>query len=278
MQIPITIETPCFLKDHHFQGQPVLPAVEVMAILARSLVDQHPHLSTFPIANAYFNKFLYLQPDKNQLDAVVELENNGKKHWQASLITRSKALKSRITRTKVHAQISIFAHPDHPRAYPYDMVSAPDICQKVVPELIYKELVPFGPSFHTIVDLGIGTNGALAKIKTPTIKNHTNIGLFLGSAFAIDAAFHAACVWAQYYCAVVAFPVSIDRRWIFSPTCPDTVYFARVINRHISDGHLRFDIRVFNENSELCEAIDNVHMRDVSSGQLKPPSWIVKKQ
>lgn len=279
MMIPITIETPHFLMDHHFQGQPVLPAVEAMAILAKSLKVHCPHLNIHQVIEARFDKFLYLQPDKLQLDAMVEFVSNGERHCQASLITRSKAPKSNITRTKIHAQISISEQVQQPADYPYDVLSVPEgICQKVSPESIYKELVPFGPTFQTIVNaLYISAEGALAKIQTPPADSHTHQGLYLGSGYAMDAAFHAACVWSQHYHGVIAFPVAIDRRWILKPTSPEKVYFARIFMREAKDGHFVFDIRILDENGNLFEAADGIHMKDVSGGKMKPPPWIICK-
>ena len=275
--IPIHLPTPAYLMDHHFQGRPVLPAVEAMEALARTAKEAHPGLAVHCITDMRFEKFLYLDPERCGLDAVAVLQPiQGDGGLQASLTTRSRAPKAAITRTKVHARISFSESITRPEGWPVDVAAAPEgVCIKVSPERLYEDLVPFGPAFRNIIaPVWISPDGALACIRTPTEPRQT----CLGSPFALDAAMHAACAWGQYFQGFVPFPVGVERRTILRPTLPDRSYYGRVRPRRILDESLEVDIELLDTRGRLCESISGVRMRDVSGGRLRPPRGFAARE
>lgn len=276
--IPVNLPVPDYLADHHFQGQPVLPAVEAMEILARTAKTIHPDVSVDHLSDIRFDRFLPLDPSSGRLDASVELRASESQGWEAALMSRTRTPKAAITRTKVHARLTFRRHDAPQPRWPLDVAAVPEgICLSVDPKSVYKELVPFGPAFRNIVSpIHISPDGAIARIKTPLHKGIAGSGRCLGSPYALDAAMHAACVWSQHYRGVVAFPVAIEERTILSPIQADSIYYGRVKPRNISDDRMIFDIAVLDENGGLCELSSGVQMRDVSGGRLKPPEWILR--
>lgn len=277
VRIPIALSIPGYLMDHHYQGKPVLPAVEAMAVLARIVKEKYPQRQINHLTDASFEKFLFLEKNTDQLEAIAELEPIEDGSLRATLLTRTKSLKAAFTRTKIHVRLTFAPSPATHRHWPRDMAAAlKGICNTVSPEKIYKKLVPFGPTFRNIqAPLYISPDGAIAQIITPRQKYHDTSGAcILGSGYALDAAFHAACVWAQHYKSIVAFPVAVDRRTIITPTGPDNIYTGRIIPKSISDKLLIFDILLSDENGVVYEIAEGVQMRDVSGGRLHPPDWI----
>jgi phosphopantetheinyl transferase len=279
LRLPVHIPTPAYLMDHHFQGRPVLPAVEAMEALAQAVKNKFPRLMTDCLTDARFEKFIYMDPDADQLEAVVELQDFGKGLVHTTLLTRTKTLKTAFARTKIHARLSFEQAVAASCSWPLDLAAVVEgPCTIITPELIYKDLVPFGPAFRNIsAPLCIGPDGALVCIGTPGPQCHNRGATVLGSPYALDAAFHAACVWAQHYRGIVAFPVAVERRRIIRPTCPDRRYFGRIIPKTVSTGLLRFDMILLDGNGQVCELAQGVHMRDVSGGRLLPPTWIRPK-
>lgn len=263
--------------DHHFQGKPVLPAVEAMEALAQVVKEKYPRQSINHLTDASFKKFLFLEPDADQLEAIAELKILQNGGLQATLLTRTRSPKAAFTRTKNHVELTFDPSPPRHHRYPLDTVAAlTGICTMLSPEEIYRDLVPFGPTFRNIQSpLLISQDGAMARIQTPRQKHHRPGGPgLLGSGYALDAAFHAACVWAQHFKGIVAFPVAVDRRTVIKPTRPENTYIGRVIPNRISDTLLSFDILLLDENGLVCESAQGVQMRDVSGGRLQPPNWI----
>ena len=150
-------------------------------------------------------------------------------------------------------------------------------CLEITPDQIYRELVPFGPAYHNIAEnLLIYKDGAIAKLQAPINSNSVDKTGQLGSPFVLDAAFHAACVWGQRYRGIVAFLVGIEKRIIVKPTQPGYTYFSTAIPVRTDSDILMFDICIYGEDNTLYESATGVHMRDVSAGRMKPPSWIIK--
>jgi phosphopantetheinyl transferase (holo-ACP synthase) len=277
VRIPMAVHTPQAWMDHHFQGRPVLPAVAAMEALARCARENFPHLRLDHLTDARFEKFLPLAPGADRLDAFAELgplEGGG---IQAALLTRTKAPKAAFTRTKVHVRVNFEPAPAKPQCPPTDIAAALEgVCIVVEPEAIYRELVPFGPAFRNIVaPLHISPDGALARIETPRLSDDGGDNPpLLGCGYALDAAFHAACVWAQHYHGVVAFPVAIERRILLQPAGPAAIYTARILPKGKVEETLIFDILLFDQTGQLREIAQGVRMRDVSGGRLTPPQWI----
>ncbi len=276
-RIPIKFTTHPHLKDHHFMGQAVLPAVEAMEILADAVQHADPQQSVTTIANAHFDKFLTLDMSQAATTAFVNLQPQGTGEQHVELATKTKAPKAAITRTKIHAQLTFGSSQAESGFVPLDVAAAPEgICTFVDPEKIYADLVPFGTAYANIkTPVLLSPDGALAVIECPNLPT-TTASNHLGSPFALDAAFHAACVWGQHYHGIVAFPVAMDQRRVLLPTQPNSPYYARVLPKKINAAQFIFDLWLLDESGRVREMVKGLKMRDVSGGRLKPPAWIVR--
>lgn len=278
LRFPLKLPAPAYLGDHLFQGRPVLPAVEAMEALAREISRIQPDCDVNRISNARFEKFLLIDPRRDYLQASLDLELSASGDLHAALVTRTKAPGATITRTKTHARLTFQQSAPEPLPLPLDVAAVPEgICSPIAVDRIYRDLVPFGPAYRNLQGaVWLSTDGALAEISCPAPPAGGTLNR-LGSPFVLDAAFHAACVWAQRYQHIVAFPVGIDQRRIVFPTEPGKRYFARILPQGLSPNLLGFDIWLLSETGDLCEMARGVHMRDVSGGRLEPPSWITRE-
>lgn len=158
---------------------------------------------------------------------------------------------------------------------PADSDSSSSKCHISV-ETIYKNLVPFGPSYHNLKDgVTISHKGAMVPVYAPSLGDPVGP---LGSPFPLDAAFHAACVWGQRYAGLVGFPVGFALRRLFASTRSGSTYTAGVFPKKIHPDRFSVDIWITNMDGIFQEAVLDVVMRDVSGGRIKPPSWIVKEK
>jgi phosphopantetheinyl transferase len=275
---PVSIALNDHLADHHFMGAPVLPAVEAMEILAAEALAADAVAAVDGLANAQFEKFLPLDPGRKSMEVRTRLQPAAQGRLRATLVTRTRSPKAAITRTKEHASVTFGPAADDPYPAPLDVAAAPEgICATVDRDAIYRELVPFGPAYRNIAaPVWLSRDGALARIECPDLPACSGTR-HLGSPFALDAAFHAACVWGQRYHKMVAFPVALDQRRILKPTSPDSAYYGRVIPMQTGPDELVFDIWLLERSGTLCEVVQGVRMRDVSRGRLQPPPWVERK-
>ncbi len=123
-----------FFKDHHVNGKPVLPAVEAMEYLAASVSATFPDADTSDITNAVFDKFLFLNDRKNSTRVHNRLDKLKSNAVKTTLLTKSRAPKAQITRTKIHASMSFGLPGKQESALPLDIASAiTGICRTVEP-------------------------------------------------------------------------------------------------------------------------------------------------
>ena len=269
----MTVEILPYMMDHHVGGNIILAGVEAMQILARCLLRFWPAYDFQYMTDIRFNKFLFISPDTPPPTIFCNLLPITDKKITASLSTKTTSLKTGITRNREHATVSFIQEPPEIPAFHVDFAaSIEDVCIRIPAQTIYKKLVRFAPSYQNITgSVHVSKDGVIALIKTPAIKDKD---LPLGSPFTLDAAFHAACIWAQRYTHTVAFPVGIKKRIILKKTLPEKTYVTRIVPLNDIQEPSIFDIWIYDTNGVLFEYVAGVCMRDTSRGRLKAPEWI----
>jgi hypothetical protein len=280
VRLPVAIPVHAYLLDHHVEGRAVLPAVKAMQVVGEAAKRFRPDIGISVMTHARFDKFLHIPSGTDQITAFVDIDTYDNGDSGARLLTKNRFKESSITRIKEHASVY----------YPLDQSGlldpSPDpvsglfsalkgTCVEISPDRIYRELVPFGPAFHSIQgDFLISEQGATARIGTPAAYVSQSISEILGSPFPLDAAYHGACVWGQRYARMVAFPVGFEKRTIWRHTLPGVAYFCRILPVKTDSNQLVFDLWIADENGVLFESTRGVCMKDVSAGRMKPPRWI----
>jgi phosphopantetheinyl transferase len=275
-QLPLVLPIRPYVKDHCFNGQAVLPAVEAMEALAQAVRRFRPAADVALMSGVTFDKFLYLDPGAGPVSAFGEISVHANGDVRAVLTTRARSKHAVMARVKTHVALTLPRQAPPSPELPLDLASAPEgVGFAVGNEKIYPELVAFGPSYQNVVGLHLMPRGAVAEIRIPTVGDAIPMESSpLGSPFALDAAFHVACAWGQRYAGIVAFPVAVDRRRIYAPTRPAEAYFVHVLPVQTDPALLVFDLRIYDREGSLREACFGVRMRDVSGGRMVPPEWI----
>ncbi|MFP3981576.1 MAG: polyketide synthase dehydratase domain-containing protein [Desulfobacterales bacterium] len=273
--MPANIKVFSYLRDHVFESAAVFPAVESMQRLAAAARDLEAGLDVATLLDAAFGKFLVID-EEEVIEAFVEFEKLGGQRFSAALITRMRISRSAMTRTREHARIC-FARP----GMISDNLDVPDFAEsevemRVPARDVYRELVPMGPAYQNLAgSVQLCPAGASAEIRTPDLPEANGP---LGSPFALDAAFHAACVWGQRYSGFIGFPVGFARRHVIRPTVPGGKYAARVLPAGSEHGENIFDLWIFQAENGVFEVVRGLRMRDVTGGQKKLPAWIRANQ
>jgi len=278
--MPVEISVFPYLQDHRFEGIAVFPAVEALQILAHSVKKFAPETDITAIADARFDKFLFIPSGTAKIDAQCSITPSENGDITAVLQTKTRSKNAAITRIKEHVTVHYPRKKPETASYLQNPLSfGENGCREISPDQIYRELVPFGPAYHNISEgLLVHKDGVIAKLHAPINSDSVDKTGQLGSPFVLDAAFHAACVWGQRHAQMVAFPVGVEERVIVKPTQPGDTYIGRIIPVRTESDLLTFDICVCDEDNTLFESALGVHMRDVSAGRLKPPRWIIENE
>jgi hypothetical protein len=272
-RFPSVLETRPYLRDHYFEGKAVFPAVEALITLARAVRSHYPDATLHSPIGARFPRMLVIEPSEERQAVQIEIEAQDS-GISASLLTSIKIKNSTMSRSLEHARVTFAQDAILPEpSMSFRMVRKLESdCIHVPAVSIYRELIPFGPSYRNITgDLSVSKEGALADISGGSGDADDSL---LGSPFVLDAMMHAACVWGQRFADIVAFPIGLDRRIIYVPTKKGGSYLARIRPVEVSREPLVFDAWIFDQNGIICESISGLRMRDVTGGRLRPPQWI----
>jgi len=260
--INITVQP--WFKDHCFGGRAVLPAVETMQLLATGVGAQYPDHPVQSMRGGAFAKFFELPEGAGAVEALIELDQAEDGSVTAKLLSRKK-LKS-MTRIIEHGSVSFCTCHQQERGQALLDFSVTEQRGDAIPaEHIYRELVPFGPAYHTLKgDLHLFETYGWGYLQTPDFPLPGNGAHGLGSPFALDGALHGACVLGQQLVDYIPFPVGFTRRILYTPTLPDQNYIALIKLVEDRVDELVFDIEIFDAQKILCESVSGVRMRDVS--------------
>ena len=272
----VVIPVQPWFADHCFNGKVVLPAVETMLLLAAGVAETYPEIDIRVMDDVRFSRFLGIPEGSAGMEALIEYEENENGSIRVTLLSRRQF--AGMSRLEEHGGI-LFSSP---RAQSgscgptYATVCPADPETTIPAERVYRELVPFGLSYHTLREaLHLSGQCAWGRLKAPASQTPADgIRESIGSPFPLDGAFHAACVLGQRSTDFVPFPVGLGRRIILSPTQPGGDYGTRVELVTATRDELVFDLTIFDDTGRICECVTGLRMRDVSGGRIKPPEWI----
>ena len=256
--------------DHHFLGQPVLPAVEALQALARAATDHFENVKVGYSKEAAFLRFLQVKETGQDLPVVVEFNSNNSGHVSCSLLTQNAAKNTTMVRFKEHVSVTFAPAPPWP-LLPLDLTVPEGPALTIEAGRMYSDLVPFGPAFHNARGpVHLSRGGALAIVAaSPLVPDGP-----LGSPFPLDAAFHLACAWGQRYEGLLGFPVGYAERLITAPTRAGEEYLAVVLPRGRSEKTLLYDLWLLDQSGQHRELVMGLKMEDVSRGRFTVPDWV----
>ena len=278
-RVPITLDLPAEMSDHLYLDRPVLPAVEALRRLADVAAEQRPAVDVRRTIDARFLRFLALD-DAEKWPAAVQLGDGEGGEVVASLLTLRRAGRSGITRAVEHVRVTFGervdtappALPDAARDGDPFVVSADNL---------YREMVPFGPAFHSLTGSATVHRGfAEAPLAPPSWARGRPE---LGSPLCLDGAMHLACAWGQRIFGCVAFPTGYGERIVVRPTVAGETYTAKVVPKPalLNSGlfgnastKLDFSVWILDDAGRVCEWVDGVAMEDLSRGRARVPAWV----
>jgi hypothetical protein len=274
IRLPLVIPVHPYLRDHHFEGKVILPAVEILQRLAGSVLAYRPDAPVRCMRFASFNRFLHIERDAPVIEVCHELEVYESGRMSSKMITVNPIKGTTATRIKIHAVVNFMEAEERASGLHVDRALAPDgMCYRIPSQKLYSDLVPFGPSYQNVRgDIFLSDKGAAGQVYGA---GHPAPGEPLGSPFVFDGALHIACAWGQRFHHIVAFPVGFEERLVVKPTAPGETCLCRILFISVTGESLKFDIYIHDAEGDLREEIRGVIMRDVSGGRVKPPEWVL---
>jgi len=267
-RIPVQIPVFPWFSDHSFNGKVIFPAVETMLLLAAAAREIDPAILPETLLQAKFSKFLEIPKEAGELSALVEYEEID---GNLSLRLLSKIQFKKISRIKEHAELLFSTSSQY--VIPLEQAKRKETDIAIDADRIYRELVPFGPTYRSIVGtLYLAGASAIATLQAPQLAGKQEMEDVLGSPFPLDGAMHAACVLGQCMADFIPFPVGFGVRSVHKPTQAGAIYNTTVKLVAQTANELVFDLSLFDDQGDACETVIGLQMRDVSGGMIKPPA------
>jgi hypothetical protein len=259
---PVKIAVQPWFRDHGFDGKAVLPAVEIMLLLAAEVKKNSPERNIRVMEDARFIRFLEIPPEVTSMEVLVDCSRDENDAVHARLLRRVQ-LKT-MARNFEYAGV---VFPGTERFTTERAISpAPpdDGATAIQADTVYREKVPFGPAYHTLQEtLTVSEQGAWGKLKAPLQPDADLVQEALGSPFPLDGALHAACVLGQQHVDFVPFPVGFRQRVIHRPTRPGDSYITKVELVSRAHDELVFDLGIFDSQGQVCETVTGIRMRKI---------------
>jgi hypothetical protein len=260
-RIPVTIPVQPWFFDHSIGGKCILPAVETMLLLGSEVQKKYPAVDIRIMEDASFAKFMEIPPASTILSVLLESAIDVHGRVQVKLLSRTQ-FKS-MSRIKEHGEM-FFSSINN--AQPADIDPAPltAAVTKVKAKQLYRELVPFGLAYQTLIDtLYLTEHEAWGRLKAPNCPVADAVQGIMGSPFPLDGALHAACVLGQQSVDFVPFPVGFFRRRIVRPTQAGEEYLTKVKLLSRTRDELSFDLGIFDIDGQVYETVTGVRMRTI---------------
>lgn len=240
-----------------------------MLLIAGIAEDINSKIHVTCMMEVRFPKLLNIPDHAKEIPALVEYDEERTNH-ELTLKLLSKTQFTKMSRIREHAKISFPVRP-FTISYVAPMATGKDI--PIEAERIYKELVPFGPSYRSLTGtLHISENGANGTLQAPHLAHQHKMEKKLGSPFPLDGAMHAACVFGQCLADFVPFPVGFEKRVIHRPTQAGKTYNTSIKITSQMKNELIFNLSIFDSSGNVCETVEGLQMRDVSKGTVTPPT------
>jgi hypothetical protein len=275
VRAPLTVPVLPYWRDHCLGAGAVLPAVEALQILARSL----PAGAGTPLVQeeASFPHLLVLAPDQEEITLYSEQDSEAGGRGWARLLTLRQGRQGAWCRAIEHACLR-FSSATAARQERAAWAGPAERGEAFVfpASRLYEELVPFGPAYrNTVGEVCLDPQGAWAQV---TGGEKAGAEGPLGSPFPFDAAMHLACAWGQRYRGQVTFPVAFRRRQIFAPTQTGKSYLCQVSWRGEDARGIYFDLALSTAEGERAEQVEGLAMRPLARERRQPPAWIREGQ
>jgi len=262
-----------WLRDHHFDGRAMLPAVVALDLLAAGAAAEFPDLAAGATREAEFLRMLHLPAAARSIPATLEITRHADGSCSAALATEHRSPASGLRRRLVHVTCRFTPAADAPGAPP--PAEAPPKALAVPAERVYAELVPFGPSLRNLQGMAhLWRHGALGEAWARPLPDDPDADGASGSPLPLDAAFHLACAWGQRYHGWVAFPVGFAARTVHRPIRSGERCRVWVAPQGADAGGLRFHLRLDDLDGRPCETVRGLRMRALGGGRFQAPAWV----
>lgn len=252
-----------FLKDHTFDGVPVMPMAVALELMCEAAVSLHPNLSITAVTQMEIPAGIVFESGSKTIVVTAQTDSTAE-------ITRvSAAVCTEGAFRRAHFKAVIELAPDLvPASLPQSLPSkfAPvafvDAIASPTASEVYSKIMFHGPSFQGITSVtGLGANGVSGELKSTAITEFiaTEDGArWEVDPVVLDSAMQLAGVWGRKFLDVTLLPAGFSALRKVSALTDSQYYAIASIPPDITGLELQCDLAVYSSNGEVVLFIEGL--------------------
>jgi hypothetical protein len=266
LRLRLDPEYDLYLKDHAFDGVPILPMAVATELLAEAAQLKYPQHQIEAI-------------DKLRIPAGIMFENGAKdvfisikeKEHSANRAIAEVSISSGPSGSRknfsAHVVLSKSPKAELPEGKPFKKdFEQPDIrdAELAPPTVaqVYKNWLFHGPLFQGLDNIdAIGINGIAGQISTVPVSDclkYEGAGTWIVDPIMLDSAMQLAGIWARHYMDITVLPIGFGKlRFFSSPEGKSFKVFVSVPSES-KNGELLCDMAVYDQNDRLILIMEDL--------------------
>ncbi|MBX9686087.1 MAG: SDR family oxidoreductase [Candidatus Obscuribacterales bacterium] len=246
-----------FLKDHTFDGVPVLPMAVATELMAEAAQFMHPELRLLRMQRLDIPSGIMFDNGARDLYInIEELESEGDSAVLDIFISSTAAASRKcfLSRAILVAQESV-SFPEHPLAgRRYKAFTFANLEDNPSSEFIYSNWLFHGPLFQGIDSVdSMGSNGISGQLSAVPISEclKESHEPWLIDPLLLDSAMQLAGVWARHFMGITVLPTGFQNLHLLQSPRGKNFKAAIFIPEESKNGQLLCDLAIYNDEGNL---------------------------
>ncbi|MBY0549411.1 MAG: polyketide synthase dehydratase domain-containing protein [Candidatus Obscuribacterales bacterium] len=252
-----------FMKDHTFDGVPVMPMAFALELMCEAAVTLHPNLSIVAVTQMEIPAGIVFESAAKTIVVTVQTESAG----EVTRVSAAVCTEGAFRRAHFKAVVELaptFVAASLPPSLPskFAPIAFADVIASPTASEVYSTIMFHGPLFQGITSVtGLGANGVSGELKPTAITDF--IATESGARWEVDpvvldSAMQLAGVWGRKFLDVTLLPAGFSALRKVRPLA-DTQYHAIASMPPNTAGlELQCDLAVYSSNGELVLFIEGL--------------------
>jgi NAD(P)-dependent dehydrogenase (short-subunit alcohol dehydrogenase family) len=254
-----------YLKDHAFDGMPVLPMAVASELLAETAQFMYPNMKLIRLERMDIPSGVMFDSGARDLYLTLAETSRSEEEIHADLnlcIAPNSTRKNFIARAILRSQSAPAPQPSSkfPLSYRKQEIADLETPPKVVD--VYTNWLFHGPLFQGISSINeMGRNGIEGELRSTPIEEclkEVPAEPWIVDPLLLDSGMQLAGVWARNYMGLTALPTGFGALYIMAPIRGDKFRAIVQIPEESKNGQLRCDLAIYDEEGKLLIVMEDL--------------------
>lgn len=252
-----------FMKDHAFDGVPVMPMAFALELMCEAAVSLHPSLSITAVTQMEIPAGIVFESGSKTIVVSAQTDSSG----EITRVSAAVCTEGAFRRAHFKAVIELapaLVPASLPQSLPsrFAPVAFTDVIAPPAVSEVYSTIMFHGPLFQGITSVtGLGANGVSGELKPTAITDFIateNGARWEVDPVVLDSAMQLAGIWGRKFLDVTLLPAGFSALRKVSPLTDTQYYAIASIPPDITGLELQCDLAVYSSNGEVLMFIEGL--------------------